>query len=375
LISSICLNACQLQPAVSTLTLEQAIRQLVNTLFTPLAKKPLTFVFNPFIDVDSGQVMQVSLDIEELFFQEIRNHYQPFQITRITQKNLKEADYLINGIIKYEIPNSTQVRKLYHIVASITDLKAKTVVTNGNVWIDDKGLNYTPTPSYADNPMYSIQERILKNFIDIVESPIGAKVSDTFYTFMEIKSLIVQAQSAYNNRQYEQARQLFDIVTQLPGGEIIEAYGGLYAANFRLDHLADAETNFGKMIAIGVANNSIPIKLMFESNSTEFLNVSELKTQYTIWVKQIALYLQNHPEKCAQTIGHTSRAGLYDYNLLLSKQRAKVIQDKMGQLFSTIVERCKVLGKGSDETIVGTVPDNAQNAVDRRVEFKITDCR
>lgn len=377
LISGLFLCACQLQPFVAELTFERGIRQLVNILMSQplMTKKTSTFVLNPFIDVDSGQVMQVSLDIEEVFFQEFRQHYPASKITRITQQNLKEADYLINGIIKYEVPTPTQVRKLYHIVASITDLRTHTVVSTGNVWIDDKELNYTPTPSYADNPMYSIQERMLKNFVEIVESSVGAKIGNNFYNFMEIKSLLVQAQTAYNGRQYEQARQLFQMVTQLPGGEVIEAYGGSYAANFRLGYLKEAETDFGKMIAIGVANNSIPIKLMFESNSTDFLNVAELKVQYAIWIKQIALYLQNHASKCVQIIGHTSRAGLYDYNLLLSKQRAKAIQDKLVALFPGIVERCHTVGKGSDETIVGTVPDNAQNAVDRRVEFKIADCR
>jgi outer membrane protein OmpA-like peptidoglycan-associated protein len=46
----------------------------------------------------------------------------------------------------------------------------------------------------------------------------------------------------------------------------------------------------------------------------------------------------------------------------------------MSDTFPEIIHRSKTIGMGPDETIVGSEPDSAENAIDRRVEFKIIDC-
>ncbi len=88
----------------------------------------------------------------------------------------------------------------------------------------------------------------------------------------------------------------------------------------------------------------------------------------------MTLYFKNHPQYCFNIIGHTSRSGEADYNKNLSKQRANTIQEQMRKIFQDIIYRSKTIGKGHTETIVGTVPDSFENAIDRRVEFKIVDC-
>ncbi len=128
------------------------------------------------------------------------------------------------------------------------------------------------------------------------------------------------------------------------------------------------------MIAIGIEESSLPIKFFFQSNLTEFLEIPELKQQYAIWVRQISLYFKHHQKKCVDIVGHSSKYGKYGYNKQLSKKRAKKIQLLMSQTFLDIAHQSKTIGKGSDEIIVGTIPDSNENAIDRRVEFKITDC-
>ena len=135
-----------------------------------------------------------------------------------------------------------------------------------------------------------------------------------------------------------------------------------------------AEENFGKMVEVGVAEENLPIKLLFQSDLTDFLEVPTLRQQYEIWLRQIGLYLKSHSNKCVYITGHTSVYGVYDYNKRLSKRRAERIQQIMSQTFAGISQRAETIGKGPDEVIVGTTPDSAENAIDRRVEFKIVDC-
>lgn len=372
------LVSCQLIPTKPAyLEFDEGIRQLSNGLLTELIKKVkpdlMVAVVNPFLDSDSGQVLQASFDIEALLINEAHKQFQFINISRLTSANLRNAQYIINGVIKYQGNNTTLAKKLYQVSASIVDLKTKTIVTNGTVWIASAQLNYQPMPSYEDNPMY-IKGKRLKSITKTVESPIGTQVDADYYKLTEINAQLVTAQSAYDNGNYKLAHQLFKQLIQQPEGQMIETYGGLYAASFKLGNYREAERHFTKMILIGVENGNIPIKLLFKSNLTEFLKIPELQQQYALWLRQISLYFKNHSQHCVNIIGHTSRSGEDDYNKNLSKQRANIIQDQMRQIFQDIIYRSKTIGKGWTETIVGTVPDSFENAIDRRVEFKIVDC-
>ncbi|EDN68887.1 conserved hypothetical protein [Beggiatoa sp. PS] len=375
------------------LSYEEGIHQLSHGLLTKLQQKQgllsdtATLVFNPFLDVDSGQILQVSLDIEEKFFEETGKHFKNFNISRLTLSKLKTANYIVNGIIKYESKKSS-AKKHYQISASIVDLTTKTIVTNGTVWIVSSGLDYKPTASYEDNPMY-IKGKLIEYLLKTVQSPVGTQVDfkhskdskedkadkDTKdFNFIEIKARLVEAQTAYDNGNYEQARLMFKEILNQPDGKIIEAYGGLYATNIKLGSLEEAEQNFGNMVAVAVETRSLPIKFLFQSQMRDLLEVPTLRQQYAIWLRQMGLYFKNHPNHCVNIIGHTSQYGIYDFNKELSKRRAERIQFIMAQTFSGIFEHSSTIGKGPDETIVGTVPDSAENAIDRRVEFQITDC-
>ncbi len=382
----IILASCQISPPLRLvqsgyLGFDEAIHQLSQNLMIGLQNRQdllsrltttKTLVFNPFIDVDSGQVMQASLEMETRFLQEVHNHFKNFQVTQHARENLDTADYVVNGIIKYEANPHSQTEKYYHITASIIDLHTKTVIAQESVGMKSQDLNYHPTPSYEDNPMF-VKDRPLQEFINMVNSPVGTKIAPFSYQFIQTKSLIVQAQTAYNQGDYKQALRLFQEALQRPDGKIIETYGGLYTTNYRLGHLKVAENHFSQMVAVGVESGNLPMKLLFEPNLTEFLNNPELRKQYALWIRQLSLYFQ-HSDKCVNIIGHTSKYGQDKLNKFLSERRAQAILDQMYQIFSGIVGRSKITGKGADETIVGTAPDSAENAIDRRVEFKIIEC-
>jgi len=375
--------ACQPIPVKEIQTyleFEEAMHKLSNGLMTKLQQRKsflngvTTVIMNPFIDIGSGQMLQVSQDIETSFFNEIRKNFKQFKINRITRANLTNAQYMINGFIKYEAKKSQQAKKYYQVSASIVDLRTKIVITRGTAWIIAKELNYQPLPSYEDNPLYNVKSNMLRRIVKAVKSEVGSQIDDSYYTFINTKALLVEAQTAYDNHEYKQAHSLYTKVLQQPEGKMLETYAGLYMTNFKLGRLREAAKNFRNMIKISVRNGTLPVKLLFKSNLTDFLNIKELRQQYALWLKQISLYLRTHPEICVNIIGHTSKYGVDNFNKRLSHQRANVIQQKMRKTFPGIKKHSKTIGMGSEQTIVGTTPDGIDNAIDRRVEFKIIDC-
>ena len=378
----ILLASCQSIPPVKEahtyLEFNEAIRQLSNDLMTKLpqsfSRDVATIILNPFIDIDSGQILQVSRDIERRFSDEIRKYFKQFNISRIALANLSNAQYVLNGFIKYEASKTHNKKKYYQISASIVDLTTRIIVAKATVLTVSEKLNYQPIPSYEDNPLYNFKSATLKLILDIYKGKIGTKISENYYKFITTKALLVDAQTAYDKNNYQQAHNFYTQALQMPSGKIMETYGGLYMTNFKLGNLKEAAKNFYNMIRISVQNGSFPVKLLFQTDSTDFLEVKELRQQYMLWLKQISLYMKTHPSLCIDIIGHTSKYGLDQFNQRLSERRANMIQQKMRKYFPKITKTSTTTGMGSQQTIVGTVPDNIDNAIDRRVEFRIVKC-
>ena len=73
-------------------------------------------------------------------------------------------------------------------------------------------------------------------------------------------------------------------------------------------------------------------------------------------------------------VGHTSLTGSQAYNDRLSLQRAVYIKKRLDTESPELSARTKAAGMGFRENLVGTGTDDARDALDRRVEFKITEC-
>jgi outer membrane protein OmpA-like peptidoglycan-associated protein len=94
---------------------------------------------------------------------------------------------------------------------------------------------------------------------------------------------------------------------------------------------------------------------------------------YGFWLRQIAQQAAA-TSVCLNVIGHTSRTGSEQYNDRLSLQRAAYIKQRIDADAPQLARRSRVLGMGFRENLVGTGTDDARDALDRRVEFKIGNC-
>ena len=95
---------------------------------------------------------------------------------------------------------------------------------------------------------------------------------------------------------------------------------------------------------------------------------------YPLWLQQIATHTTQH-EECLEIVGHTSRTGPEPINERLSLLRAERIQKKLEYDEPSLKARTIANGVGSKENLIGTATDDARDALDRRVEFKIVNCR
>jgi outer membrane protein OmpA-like peptidoglycan-associated protein len=92
-----------------------------------------------------------------------------------------------------------------------------------------------------------------------------------------------------------------------------------------------------------------------------------------MWLKQIAGRV-TQSNLCLEIVGHTSPTGPAQVNERLSALRAQTIKQLLERDEPRLSERLIATGVGPKETLIGTGKDDASDALDRRVEFKVLKC-
>ncbi|WP_353571206.1 OmpA family protein [Candidatus Albibeggiatoa sp. nov. BB20] len=375
------MTACVSQPekmSEQPLGFKDAVKNLTANLLQQVKKHQGLSVGNkqialdPFIDVSSGDVVQTSLDIESLMVKHIANNFPKFNIQRLSPLQLDKIEYIMLGVIDYELYGKTANQKRYRIHATVLDPDVQKVIASAKVWLLEDSLNYTPVTIYEDSPMY-LKDKLLDSLINIAKSPVGAEVEARYNNALEASAIIIEASTAYSERDFGKALDLFQQASNIAEGQTMRTYAGLYQTYRKLQHPNKAEAAFGKMFELGVAENNLSTKFLFQVNNVEFVKNPNIRKQYVMWLRQIGKFF-NSSEHCIQILGHTSRTGAEQYNRDLSLLRAQKVQKLLAPYLSKIQTRAAAIGRGYLDNIVGSGTDDARDAVDRRVNFKVVQC-
>ena len=142
----------------------------------------------------------------------------------------------------------------------------------------------------------------------------------------------------------------------------------------QLGRTDEAEKAFAKIVALGLATNSLSVKFLFRPGSLEFLRRSESRAAPTTcgcaWLRAKS----RRRRACLTIVGHTSRTGAEQFNDRLSMQRAVAIQRRLEVLAPDYQRASYRSGMGFRENLVGSGTDDLRDALDRRVEFKVRNC-
>lgn len=359
---------------------EKTIFSLTHELLTQVQQREGEFksgqtkmVLDPFVDAASGDIIKASYHIEHLMMEEAQKQFPHLSMDRITPENLQQAHYVVSGAINFTAYEESDAKKNYRFSSSVLNKKTGKIVASSTIWISEKDLDYTPTPVYKDSPLY-LKDRHLKGKVMTAESSTGQLANPTYYEGLNTNALLVEADTAYEKKDYPYALQLFNLAATRQDGQTLKTYVGLYETNLKLGDLSRAEKTFDKLLEIGLKeNNKLNVKFLFSVDKIDFIEDEELKTQYQTWLHQINQFFQKN-QYCFYIVGHSSRSGVAKLNKKLSWQRAKKVQQLMRNEFPEVLRRSRVIGKGFEENLVGSGTDDLRDAIDRRVEFIIVDC-
>jgi outer membrane protein OmpA-like peptidoglycan-associated protein len=92
-----------------------------------------------------------------------------------------------------------------------------------------------------------------------------------------------------------------------------------------------------------------------------------------MWLSQIASGAVEH-DVCLEVVGHASPTGPASVNERLSFLRAQFIKDLLQSRDRRLADRLTATGVGPREVLIGTGRDDASDATERRVDFKVQKC-
>jgi len=218
-----------------------------------------------------------------------------------------------------------------------------------------------------------IKDKVVEGYARTATTAVGQHADPYYMERIGVGTVITEATTLYNAERYQDALGQYQTALATPQGQQLRAESGLYLTNMKLGHVAEAEQSFGRIVALGIAYNELGVKFLFNPGSVEFWSDPKISGAYQMWLRQIARGVVA-AGSCMKVVGHTSKSGPAAANEALSLKRATTIRQRLANEQPALATRTQVEGMGFRQNIVGSGTDNAVDALDRRVEFKIIPC-
>jgi outer membrane protein OmpA-like peptidoglycan-associated protein len=234
-------------------------------------------------------------------------------------------------------------------------------------------VDLTPLPYYADSPIVA-PDKVTEGYVKSCQGTrVGDPVDPAYLDNIVASAVINDAVRAYDQKRYKDALDIYSGVFATGKGDQLRVYNGIYLVSLKLGRRDAATEAFGKIVDFGLASKRLSVKFLFAPGSTQFVSDPQVSGQYAMWLRQIATRTAK-TSACLDIVGHTSASGSDVVNERISLQRAEYVKQRLDADAAALKTRTKAIGMGSQENLIGIGSDDAKDALDRRVEFKVVDC-
>ncbi|MCB1906587.1 MAG: OmpA family protein [Rhodocyclaceae bacterium] len=377
LVLVLALAACAGKVAAPTYhdTLDGAIDSLAGRLaeqlpggLLALGNERRIVVVDAFFNEQSAEVTNSGVQVQKAMVARLGELTDKYEFATLSTRSLSQSALAILGSVRLAGKATGNEASYARIEAVVREVEGGKVVASAVAFVASKQFDATPTRLYMDMPMFLAGEEHRQRLQ--VATGNAAPVKDV----IGVSARIAEATEQYNAGNFDDAKRMFAEALDASGGKSLLALSGLYQSSFRGGQFDEAEQAFGRLVEAAIASGNLSIKFLFEVNGTAFSATGDLTRQYPMWQRQIA---QKIDEKgaCLEVSGHASRTGTEAYNDRLSARRAESVAKSLVAIRPELRGRLTSTGKGFAENIVGSGTDDAQDAIDRRVEFKIVPCK
>lgn len=364
-------------PPPPPIAFDDAVLKAANDLFskaqlTDAGDNKVLLAIDPLIDGISGAQSVATRSMEKRIIELVKASYPRFDVQPFNTATVSRSPVVLIGTFT-AINAAGQVdgpRDAYRVCLALADLKSRKIVSKGFARAKPEGVDTTPTAYFNDSPVFS-KDAATEAYIKSCQgTKAGDPINQVYSDRILAAAFISDAINAYNGKRYRESLDLYNSALRTPGGDQLRAYNGVYLASWKLARRDQAADAFGKVVDYGLNSSRLAVKFLFRPGSTLFFTDKATSIPYPMWLKQIAQRTAKS-NSCLEIVGHTSPTGPEPLNVRLSGLRAERVKDILTDDAPVLKKRMIASGLGSKETLIGTGKDNASDALDRRVEFKV----
>ena len=332
-------------------------------------------VIDPLVDGNSGFQSVATQTMETRITDLVKTKYPQYQLEPFTSTALARGPLLFIGTFTPVDKDGKNAgpRDWYRVCLALVDLRSGKIVSKGFARAQMEGVDVTPTTFFLDSPAWAPDPAVQGYVRTCQGTKVGDAINPVYWDRIVAAAMINDASQAYTNGRYQDALDVYKGVLRLPGGDQLRVYNGIYLASTKLGRREEAEQAFAKIVDFGLAQNQLAVKFLFRPGSTLFVVDPQVSGPYHMWLKQISTRAAMRTA-CMEVSGHTSRTGPEPLNERLSLMRAAYVKQRLEADNRDLAKRTTAIGKGSREPISGLGTDDARDALDRRVEFRVKDC-
>ena len=353
-----------------------AATNLFGKAVLPDGARRLPLVIDPLIDGNTGAQSVSTQAMEQRIGAMLRANFPRYDLQPFTTTALTRSPLLFIGTVTAVDKagsNAPGPREWYRVCLALIDLQSGKIVSKGLGRARPDSVDSTPIAFYQDSPAW-VPDGATDGYVKTCQgTKVGDPINPAYWDKIVAAAMINDAMNSYNAGRYEDALDLYRGIARSGGGDQLRVYNGVYLSSLKLGRKDDAAQAFGKIVDYGIAQKRIAMKFLFRPGSTLFVNDQQINTQYQVWLKQIGARTGT-ANACMEVSGHTSRTGPEPLNDRLSLVRAQYITQRLDNGLPGTARRTVAVGKGSREPISGLGTDDARDALDRRVEFKVIAC-
>ncbi|MGE0313409.1 MAG: OmpA family protein [Lautropia sp.] len=359
--------------------IDEAIRFAAGNLFrnAPVpAAGPQPVVIDPLIDGNSGVRSNATQAMGAQVAELVGRDFPSFRMQQFSAQALARAPYLFIGTFTAVDAKGGNKgdREWYRVCFALVELRTGKIVSKGFARANPAGVDHTPTAFFRDVPAWAPDPTTTGYVRTCQGTKPGDSIKAEYWDRIIASAFINDAINAYEAGRYEEALDLYRGVQRTGAGDQLRVHSGVYLSSWKLGRQQEAAQAFGQIVDYGLERKRLGVKFLFRPGSTLFPEDPRISAPYGLWLDQIAQRAAEG-KRCLEISGHSSRTGPEPVNLRLSGLRAEMVRERLSGQQKDLGERLTTIGKGSSENISGLGTDDARDALDRRVEFKVTDCR
>lgn len=364
------------------LAYDDAVLAAANNLLSKAQLAPLSsnsprysVVIDPLIDGVTGAQNKQTQAMGARIVSLIREKYPQYEVIPFTSTNVTKANLVLVGTFTgvNKDRKSEGMREAFRICLALADLKAGKLVSKGLAFAKPESVDITPTTFFRDIPGWTEDPNIIGYIRTCQGTKPGDPIDPLYVDRILAASIVSEAIDAYNAGKYADALALYESALRVPQGNQFRVFSGLYLTNWRMGRKEAAAGAFGQLVDFGLEHQRVAVKFLFRPGATGFVSDPKLTEPYPMWLNQIASR-SARKNACLEISGHTSRTGPEPMNERLSLLRAEFVKSRLDQQSPGLGKRIIANGVGSSQNLVGTGKDDASDALDRRVEFKVIGC-